>query len=107
MSDRMASLQDLRRWRVRPERGTDLAAEIASQVRQLGARQRQGGRACAAWEAAAPAVLRASCEVKGTGSGVLTVRAGSAGVRFQLDRWLKGGGEALLRSGGVTRVKLV
>jgi len=107
MRDRLASLEDRRGWRVRPERDMTIVKERGTQIRQLGARQKQGERACAAWEAAAPALLRASCEVKGTRAGVLSIRPANSGTRFQLDRWLKGGGEALLRSGGVTRVKLV
>jgi hypothetical protein len=105
MTARQQNLKSLRNWRVRPERDLTIMSQVKGLVREASSRHRQAGAAVAAWEAAAPAALRKACKVTGT-SNVLTIRAQSASDRFQLDRWLRGGGEAALRSGGGARVKL-
>lgn len=67
-----------------------------------------------AWVQVVPADLRAGCggpEVLGK-SGAVTVRvkAGSSAARFRLQRWLDGGGLALLRGAAkraIGRVRVV
>jgi hypothetical protein len=102
----MQSLKKLRSWRVRPDRDATIGKQVASALREAAAVQRRSDGAATAWVAAAPAKFRGQCEVT-TKGGVLTIRPGSAAVRFQIDRWLRSGGEAALRSGGVARIKLV
>lgn len=105
MRDARQNLKSLRSWRTRPEKDLSIGNQVKSQLREAGVRHRQSGRAVAAWEAAAPEALRKACVASGSG-GVLTLRATSASIRFQLDRWLKGGGTSALRSGGVASVRL-
>jgi hypothetical protein len=107
MPERPQSLKKLRSWRVYPDRDVTIAKQVRSIVRDASAKQRHTGGATAAWEAAAPAQLRDLCNVRGAASGILTIKVKTAAARFQIDRWLRAGGEAALRSGGVKRVKLI
>ena len=101
-----APLTKLRSWRVRPDKNCTIGRDVAAQVRDATAQHKRATGAELAWETCAPEALRRGCTAASTGSGVLQLKARSAASRFQLDRWLKSGGEAALRSGGVRGVKL-
>jgi len=63
-----------------------------------------------AWDAVAPAELRARAGPKALSRGVLTIEADDHAARYLIDRWLRGGGETLLlaRAGAsVRRVRVV
>jgi hypothetical protein len=107
MQARSQSLKKLRSWRVRPDRDLTIARQVGTALRDATAKHQKSDRVAAAWESTAPAQLRQQCSIGGASGGVLTVKATSAAARFQLDRWLRGGGEAALRSGGVARVKVI
>jgi hypothetical protein len=106
MPERLQSLKNLRTWRVSRDRDLTIGKQLGSVVRAAATSQRRNSGGVAAWESAAPAHLRRLCEVGCTPGGVLTIKVKNAAARFQLDRWLRSGGEASLRSGGVKKVKL-
>lgn len=92
------------------ERNAALADEVERLSAELSRRRRGGGSAAAAWEVVVPDSLRERCEVTGVSRGILTVRVRDASARFELDRFLRSGGEAaLIRTAKVAirRVKLL
>ena len=104
------ALEQLRGHRVRTRGEIDLggiAGAIADRARK---RAREVGAVAQAWEVCVPEELRRDCELLSHTRGVVGVRASSSAARFRLDRWLRGGGEALLRreaKAPVTRVRIV
>ncbi len=87
---------------VRAEFGA-LTKTIKRQARNVGG---LGGALCEML----PPELAPHLEVVSMARGVLTVRAADASVKFQVDRWLRSGGEQeLMRRAGVAlvRVRLV
>lgn len=63
-----------------------------------------------AWDEVAPPQLAARSGVeKLTPGGILTIRCDDAAARFEIDRWLRAGGDAELRKqsrAGIRRIKL-
>ncbi|MBA4027930.1 MAG: hypothetical protein C0475_02095 [Planctomyces sp.] len=107
-SDR--DLNQLRAWRTRGEPDLTLKLPLARMSKEI--RQQAGtlGRLTPAWIALVPAEARARATLVSLARGVLTVRCHDAAVRFELDRWLRGGGEMdLVRAvpSGLLRVRLV
>ena len=105
-----AALQRLREYRNRPERNLSMTAIVATTKQQVTKRHRDLAGIWAAWSAAVPARLVHATEIVGVSRGVLTIRAADTGVRFEIDRFLRSGGEAeVVRRApiGVRRVKLV
>lgn len=109
VKDRMtnAEFQKLRNWRTPRERDVTITEAVGKELKQTAATQKRVSGISAAWGELVPEGLRKVCTPTGMSGGVLSVKASSAGARFQLDRWLRSGGEERLRSGGVKRVKLV
>ncbi len=102
-----ASLDRLRGNRNRADRASDLGGEMVAASRQARSRARAVGGIAAAWEVCVPDSLRERCELVDCSRGVVTVRAGDAAARYQLDKWLRGGGEKALRSTAEAAVKRV
>jgi hypothetical protein len=105
-----AALRRLRELRNRPERDLSMAATVATAKQRVAKRHRDFAGVWAAWSAVVPARLAHATEIVGVSRGVLTVRAADTGVRFEIDRLLRSGGETeLVRRApiGVRRVKLV
>lgn len=110
MAKSSPSLRRLRELRVPREREAGLGAQVEQIRTELTRRQRGGGKAAAAWEVVVPDALREVSDVVGLSRGVLTIRARHAAARFEVDRFLRSGGEAALsRAAGVAirRVKIV
>lgn len=109
VKDRMtnAEFQKLRAWRASRERDLTIAEAVGRELKQAAALQKRVSGISGAWDELVPEGIRRLCTPTGMSGGVLSVKASSAGARFQLDRWLRSGGDERLRSGGVKRVKLV
>jgi Dna[CI] antecedent DciA-like protein len=104
------SLKQLREFRNKPERDVSIGGALAEVARDAKKLQRAVGGIGSAWEEIAPARLAGRCRVVGISRGILTFRVADAAARFELDRFLRGGGEAALsrRAGvGIKRVKIV
>lgn len=79
----------------------------AGNIRRL---EKSMGAVATAWQELVPSPLADRTALVGVSRGVLTVRAGDASARFELDRWLRSGGElAVIRRcvTGLTRVRVV
>lgn len=89
-------LDRLRALRARPERARDLGEDMLAQMKTLRKVSRTESALHAAWSTAAPDHLAGSCTPVGLKAGKLEIIAPNASVRFQLDRWLRSGGQAEL-----------
>jgi hypothetical protein len=95
---RDAELERLRAWRLR-ERDRSAGALFRALGENLRRRERQGGAAGGAWEAACPPALLPSTRVEGLRAGVLTVLVDDAPSRYALERALRTGLEdAVIRA---------
>src|SRR5688572_27737500 len=90
------SLKRLRGFRNKAERDVSIGGALAEVEREVKKLQRAVGGIGSAWEEIAPARLAGRCRVVGITRGVLTIRAADAAARFELDRFMRGGGEAEL-----------
>jgi hypothetical protein len=86
-------LDRLRESRVRPDRAVALGALVREASDEFRRAARRAGGAGAAWAEACPAALAARTAVDGVSRGVLTIHADDAPTRFEVDRWLRAGGE--------------
>ncbi len=101
-------LDRLRQWRLGPQRELSLEGDIASLARQVTRQAEHLGGLSAAWGDLCPAAWRDQTQLVALSRGTLNVRARDASVRFQLDRWLRDGGELALikRCPALLRVKV-
>lgn len=88
-----AAITQLRRWRTRPDPDLSLAGVMAGQARTIQKLERSTGAAATAWTAAVPPALARHTALISLVRGTLTVRVTDAAARFELDRWLRDGGE--------------
>lgn len=103
-------LADLRERRGARRPTGSMGDAFASAAKELERQRRRTGAVAGAWEAVCPAELIDRTAIEGVSRGVLTIRVADASTRFQLDRFMRGGGEmeVIRRSpSGVRRVKLV
>ena len=106
---RAESLDRLRGHRNRPERAGDLSGAIAM-GKGIAKRARAVGAVAGAWEVCVPDELRGQSELLSFSGGVVKVGVVNSAARFKMDRWLRGGGEAMLRrqaKAPVTKVRVV
>lgn len=102
-------LDQLRAWRTQPSRDLTLGKEFAQVGQLLRRQERTLGGIGGAWADLAPPALRPKTTLVGLNRGVLTVRVADAPAKFELDRWLRSGGElALIKRcpAGLTKVRL-
>ena len=105
---RQVELSRLREWRVWPGRDVTIAASVRDAAAKVDQQRRAAGGAGESWEALVPARVRERCQVVLVLKGVMTVRVRDAAARFEVDRWLRGGGESeLVKRAGVRKVKVV
>lgn len=106
----LAGIARLRSLRIRPERDLSLTREFGAAQVEL-RRIRRGNRGVAqAWSEVVPTELACRTELKGVASGALTVSVADSATRYDLDRFLRSGGEAaVLRAciAGIRRIKVV
>lgn len=104
-----ARIERMRQRSVRPKPDLSLKRQIATLTGQLETRRRQWGGVGDAWAKTVPAELAYKAEIVGYRGGMLTVRVQDTAARFQLDRFLRTGGEARLIMAapvGLKRVRL-
>jgi hypothetical protein len=88
-----ARLEAARAARTRRGQPQDLSRIMLVQVPEVRRMRRQLAGIAAAWAEVVPAPLSERVRLEGVTSGVLNVRAADAAVRFELDRFLRSGGE--------------
>lgn len=86
-------LDRLRALRVWPDRATPVAAPLKRLESDLSRLARQQGGALHAWASTCPPQWLGRTAVLRLSRGVLTIAADDAATRFELDRWLRAGGE--------------
>lgn len=67
-----------------------LALEAGRDLKRL---ERRLGAVAQAWSATCPSAMLCRTTIDGVSRGVLTIRADDSATRFEVDRWLRGGGE--------------
>lgn len=103
-------LERLRRSRIAPERDLTLRTPLGFLGQDLKKRARQTGGLGGAWAALVPPDLAAHTTLVSLSRGVLTIKCDDASAKFDLDRWLRTGGEIALvkcAPAGLTKVRLV
>lgn len=106
----MAGVQRLREARVRGPRDSSLAPDMDRAMREAAQLRRATSGCAEAWSKVVPPALLQRTALEGVSKGVLTVRVPDASTRFELDRWLRGGGHKVLAGAcrvGLSRVKVV
>jgi hypothetical protein len=108
MKERHAQLKHLRQWRTRPDRDISIAGTLRDAAANAESLRRKSKGAGESWDNLVPPRIRQRCQVLLVRAGVMTVKVRDAAARFEIDRWLRGGGEQeLLRRAGIKRVKVV
>ena len=100
----------LRGLRVREEWDRSLGVTVRAIESELKQAERRLGGVGAVLAEVCPARLLAHCRVRSVSRGTLIVEVDQASARYQLDRWLRSGGETrLIEASGasIRRVKLV
>lgn len=86
-------LKELREAKVRPAPDQS-AGRVAGVMRDKLVQAERGLRGVGGvWDVACPAELVERTEVVGVSRGVLRVRVSDSATRYELSRWLRGGGE--------------
>jgi hypothetical protein len=91
-------LEDLRRWRGRTPRDGAIGPIVEALRDDAAKTQRRLGLVIDAWERTVPAELARQTRITALSRGTLQVRVASPSVRYELDRFLRSGGEAALRT---------
>jgi Dna[CI] antecedent, DciA len=113
MSQSAAALERLRALqarRARPEPRWGIGALVAAVEKDERRRQKSLGAIAELWDELTPRELALRTRLATFRGGVLTVHVESASVRYDLDRALRDGLEAALRTGcaaTLTRVKVI
>ena len=106
----LAGVQRLREARVRPARDQSLAQDMDRALHQAAALRQSVGGCAAAWASVVPPELLSRTALEGVSRAVLTVRVPDASTRFELDRFLRAGGERAVVTASrstVGRIRLV
>ena len=101
---------NLRSWRTWPDKAVTLEAEMSRLAATVSRQKRSLGPASTAWLALCPPELLGATVLLACSRGVLTVQCADHAARYELDRWLRSGGElALVKRcpGALLRVKLL
>ncbi|MFN0010541.1 MAG: DciA family protein [Phycisphaerales bacterium] len=94
MADASRQIDALRKHRVAAGvADLSLAAAMGSQAKELRSRARSLGAVGGAFARLVPRTVQERCVLVGMKAGVLTVRCDDDAARFELDRWLRTGGE--------------
>lgn len=106
----MLGIERLRQARARPSWDNSLAPDMDRAIREAAALRRATSGCAEAWSKVIPPALLARTSLEGTSRGVLTVRVPDAATRFELDRFLRSGGQKQLLTESrtsITKVRLV
>lgn len=106
-ADNHDMVKRLQKWRPMRERDLSLTAMLAQTAKGLKRQKKSIGGLGAAWGELVPAGLVEKTSIVSLSRGVLMVRVDDASAKFEVDRWLKCGGEtALIAKGGAALVKV-
>lgn len=103
-AQRLKSLRERRVFRDRTASVGPIADALGADLKRL---ERRIGGVAGAWTATCPPELIRRTSVEGISRGVLTIRVDDAGTRFEIDRWLRSGGERELVKKCPTTVRKV
>jgi hypothetical protein len=105
---RLARLERLRPYRgIGADTDPSIAPVVASIARERRRLAKALGPAVEAWEAIVPAPLARACTLVTLASGTLSVETASNAVAFELDRFLRGGGQRDLTEATAGAVRAV
>lgn len=91
-----ARLAKLRSYRVPPTPDRSITSEIGRIAKEVRRTDRGLAKVEEVWAAAAPDALRNLARPVAFKAGVLELACAAAAVRFEVDRWLQGGGREVL-----------
>jgi hypothetical protein len=103
-------LDQLRTWRNFKERDLTITGEMTKIAQTVRRQERSFGSAGTVFIELCPKALLPKCGMVSLARGVLTLRAADSATRFELDRWLRTGGEMSIIKrcpAGLTRIKLI
>lgn len=105
----MDRIEAMRKWRVRPGPDLSIAGAAGQIARELARAQKTVAAGESALQQLLPPELRPIVLSVRLVRGVLLVRAADASAVYQIDRWLRAGGELALRKAAknVRHVRLV
>jgi hypothetical protein len=106
---RGAWLENLRRWRNRPQHDLSIGPHVEALVSGVRRSANALDGLTVDWSAVVPPELSAATRPVAFRRGVLTVQAADSSALFAMDRWLRAGGEPALRAAcpALRRVRLV
>lgn len=94
---RKSRVEILRANRGLPPVGVAARVVVAEEFKTVVKQRRNLGKAGEAWAGVVPERLRAAATLGALRRGTLNVHVPDAAARFELDRWLRSGGEAALK----------
>lgn len=106
----MQQIERLRRFRVAKPFDLSMGRDLAAEEKRLKRHVRVVGGLGDKWEAVLPPELALSSTPERLSGGVLTIRTADSAAKFALDRWLRSGGETLVKQATATtivRIRLV
>lgn len=103
----MAGVERLRERRLRPPGDASLTPQMGEWLREIRKLQRGLSGVAAAWASVVPAHLAERTVIEGINRGTLTVRVPDSATRFNLDRFLRAGGERAIAQASATPVRTV
>lgn len=106
----MQQIERLRRFRVAKPFDLSMGRDLAAEEKRLKRHVRVVGGLGDKWEAVLPPELALSSTPERLSGGVLTIRTADSAAKFALDRWLRSGGETLVKQAAATtivRIRLV
>ena len=101
------ALENLRRHRVWGDRARDVGGDLAEAQSRLERTQESLGAILGVWESTVPSALRERAWPSALSRRVLTVIVEDAATGYELSMWLRGGGEASLRTAAKTAISRV
>ena len=107
MMDATGRLEQLRRWRSRPDRTVDLGSLIEARLKEAKRVQNTLGSFVELWETVLPDGLARHTKVTGLRSGIVQVTVDTSATAYELDRRLREGlQEQMRRAFGKTLVRV-
>ncbi len=107
MMDATGRLEQLRRWRSRPDRTVDLGPLIEAKLKEAKRVQKTLGSFVELWETVLPDGLARHTQVTGLRSGIVQVTVDTSATAYELDRRLREGlQEQMRRAFGKTLVRV-
>lgn len=100
-------LTRLRQLRNRADPDLSLGAPLQNVCRDLERRSRAAGGIGDAWARILPLHLAEAADIVSFTRGVLTIRPANAAIRYQLDCFLRAGGEAELARAARTSIRRI